>query len=232
MLLCHRKLIEKQIDNGFLPFFNNGIMSLKRMFCTIGITGIYECVSELIGDPLSEEGITYYKHILQQIHNYADEASKNGILFNCEEVPAESLAVKFAEKDKHVYNMNYEIYSNQFVPLSRDVDIHRRISFEGKFSKYLSGGCITHINMMEKITSVEQMKELMMYAIKSGVEHYAINYNFCVCKNNHVTTNKPKCKCKICNEPVQEYTRIIGYFVPVEQFSKGRKREHSTRVFY
>lgn len=233
-LRCHRKLIEEQISKGFLPFFRSGIMSLKRMFCTIGINGIYECVKELIPnqDPLSEQGLEYYKFILEYIHSYAENISKSGILFNCEEVPAESLAIKVPQKDKILFNMNYDIYSNQFVPLSHDVDLHERISLEGKFTKYLSGGCITHINMIDKITSVEQMKDLMVYIIKNGVEHYAINYNFCMCANRHLTTNKPKSPCRECGLPVQEYTRIIGYFVPVEQFSSGRKKEHNTRKFY
>ena len=93
-------------------------------------------------------------------------------------------------------------------------DIHKRIKFEGQFSKYFNGGCITHINMIDKITSIEQMKELMKYIIKCGVEHFAINYNFCICNNKHLTTNKPNDPCKECGEAVQEYTRIIGYFVP------------------
>jgi ribonucleoside-triphosphate reductase (formate) len=232
ILRCHRALIEKQIKNEFLPFFNNGTMNLKRMFCTFGINGIYECVKELINEPLSEEGVMYYKHILGAIHSYAEDISKSGVLFNCEEVPAESLAGKFATKDSIVHGMNYEIYSNQFVPLSCNIDIHQRITFEGQFSKYLSGGCITHINMIDKINSVHQMKELMTYIIKSGVEHYAINYNFCMCEDNHLTTNKPGCSCKQCGKPVQEYTRIIGYFVPVSQFSSSRKKEHATRSFY
>jgi ribonucleoside-triphosphate reductase len=232
MLRCHRQLIVKQIQNGFLPFFNNGTMNLNRMFCTIGINGIYECVKELIDDPLSEEGMMYYQHILNHIHQYAERISKNGVLFNCEEVPAESLASKFALKDKILYGMDYEIYSNQFVPLSCNIDIAKRIEFEGKFSKYLSGGCITHINMVDKITCIEQMKKLMLYIIKCGVEHYAINYNFCMCTNKHLTTNKPNSLCKECNQPVQEFTRIIGYFVPVDQFSKSRKLEHTTRTFY
>ena len=51
-------------------------MSLKRMFCTIGINGIYECVKDLNGDPLSETGTIYYKHILERIHNHAVKVSK------------------------------------------------------------------------------------------------------------------------------------------------------------
>jgi len=234
ILRCHRALIERQIKNDFLPFFSNGTMNLQRMFCTIGINGIYECVKELINDPLSDEGITYYQRILGTIHSYAENISKSGsgMLFNCEEVPAESLAGKFAMKDSIVHGMNYEIYSNQFVPLSCDIDIYRRIAFEGKFSKYLSGGCITHINMIDKINFVQQMRDLMTYIIQSGIEHYAINYNFCLCENNHLTTNTPGHSCKQCGQSVQEYTRIIGYFVPVSQFSSSRKKEHVTRTFY
>jgi ribonucleoside-triphosphate reductase len=234
ILRSHRKLIEIEIANGFLPFFNYGIMSLNRLFCTIGINGIYECIKELIDEPLSETGIMYYKFILERIHNHAEMASKAtpDALFNCEEVPAESLANKFAQKDHIVNGMNYEFYSNQFVPLSCNIDLTKRIEFEGKFSKYLSGGCITHINMIDKITSVDQMRELMLFIIKSGVEHYAINYNFCMCRNKHLTTNKPHSPCKECGDPVQEYTRIIGYFVPVEHFSSSRKKEHASRVFY
>ena len=171
-------------------------MHLNRMFCTFGINGIYECVKELIEEPLSNEGITYYKFVLGKIHSYAESISKSGVLFNCEEVPAESLATKFATKDSIVHDMNYDIYSNQFVPLSCGIDLHKRITFEGQFSKYLSGGCITHINMIDRLTSVQQMKDLMTYIIKSGVEHYAINYNFCICENEHLTTNKPGCLCK------------------------------------
>jgi ribonucleoside-triphosphate reductase len=232
ILRCHRTLIERQIKNQFLPFFNNGTMHLSRMFCTFGINGIYECVKEMIDEPLSTEGIMYYKHVLGIIHNYAETISKSGVLFNCEEVPAESLATKFATKDAIVHGMNYDIYSNQFVPLSCNIDIHKRITFEGQFSKYLSGGCITHINLIDRLTSVRQMKALMTYIIKNGVEHYAINYNFCICENHHLTTNKPGHLCKQCDTPVQEYTRIIGYFVPVSQFSSSRKKEHSIRVFY
>lgn len=232
ILRSHRRLIEEHVKNKFLPFFENGILDLHRMFCTFGINGIYECVNEITGDPISKEGAEYYKYILSKIHEYTKSISKNGVLFNCEEVPAESLASKVARKDHVVYGMNYDIYSNQFVPLSYEIDIHERIKYEGMFSKYLSGGCITHLNMMEKISSAEQMRIMMMYIIQNGVEHFAINYNFCKCKNNHITTNKPGMLCKECGEKVDEYTRIIGYFVPVAQFSSGRKKEHSTRKFY
>jgi len=231
-LLSHRKLIEKRISQNFLPFFRNNVMHLNRLFCTIGVNGIYECVKELGVDPISEVGQTYYKLILGYIKNYSVEKSKETkIMFNCEQVPAEQLAIKFADKDHLLLGMNYECYSNQFVPLSLNIDVSERLKLEGLYSSYLIGGSITHINLMEKIQTKEQMGQLLKYAIKCGVEHTAINYNFCKCKNGHITTNKPNQRCSICGEDVEEYTRIIGYFVPKDQFSKGRKHEHNTRQF-
>lgn len=234
ILLCHRKLVQERIDAGLLQFFTSGIMSLSRLFCTIGINGIYECSQEIAGDALSEQGKSVSKEILQVIHQYtisATEETRKEVKFNCEEVPAESAATKFADKDRYLFNMKHEIYSNQFVPLAKDIDVSERIKIEGEFSRYLSGGGITHINLIEKLTTQNQMATLINYSIQCGLEHFAVNYNFCKCSNNHVTTNKPKMPCKVCGSPVQEYTRIIGYFVPVSQFSDGRKKEHATRYF-
>jgi ribonucleoside-triphosphate reductase len=232
ILLSHKELIKDKINKGLLYMFSNKVMNLSRLFCTIGINGAYECVQELGYDPLSREGMKIYEHVLSIIHNFSISISNNTDKFNCEEVPAESLAGKFARKDKVMLNMKYQQYSNQLVPLYCNVDIVDRVKYEGMLSHYLNGGCITHINMIEKITQKSQMMSFIEYIIKQGVEHFAINYNFCICKNKHITTNKPGQKCRICNEAVSEFTRIIGYFVPVSQFCSDRKIEYLTRTFY
>jgi ribonucleoside-triphosphate reductase len=172
-------------------------------------------------------------NLLEEIRSYATECSKKyKSPFNVEQVPAESLAVKFAAKDRHLHEMKYSIYSNQFIPLWVDCDIADRIEMDGKFSKALTGGGISHLNLGEKLTSPNQMKKLIEYAVKCGCEHFAINYNFCKCKNEHVTVAGPSKVCPICAaEIVEQYTRIIGYFTPVSAWNKGRQEEHAKRVF-
>ncbi len=233
ILIAHRKLLRKRIDQGFLRFFDYGIMHMERLFSTLGINGIYECLEEL-GMPITTpRGKALAHKLLNHIKEYATSCSKQyKHSFNVEQVPAESLAVKFAAKDALLYGMDYSIYANQFIPLWVEQDITDKIKLDGEFSKTLTGGGISHLNLGEKLTSVSQMEKIIEYAVKSGCEHFAINYNFCKCKNDHITVAGPSKQCPMCGvEIVEQYTRIIGYIVPVSSWNKGRRKEHATRVF-
>ena len=53
---------------------------------------------------------------------------------------------------------------------------NERIKLDGAFSKVLTGGGISHLNLGERLTHENQMKKLIEYAIKYGCEHFAINY--------------------------------------------------------
>jgi len=232
-LLAHRKLLEKRVKQGFMPFFRYGLMSMSRFFSTFGISGIYECLQGLGYSITTEQGKQLAYDLLEYIKNYSTECSKKyKCSFNVEQVPAESLAVKFAAKDKILYNMDYSIYSNQFVPLWVDCDIVDRIKLDGAFSRILTGGGISHLDLGEKLTHSNQMKKIIEYAVKSGCEHFAINYNFCKCENDHVTVSGPSKNCPICGGEIKvQYTRIIGYFTPVTTWNRGRQVEHSNRIF-
>jgi len=232
-LLAHRALLQKRVADGFLPFFRYEVMSLQRLFSTFGVNGIYECLEELGYSMFSAEGRQLTHQVLEYIRSYATECSKTyKCSFNVEQVPAESLAVKFAAKDKLLYNADYPIYANQFIPLWIDCDIVDRVKLDGEFSKSLTGGGISHLNLGEKLTSPLQMKKLIEYAVVCGCEHFAINYNFNKCANNHVTVAGASKTCPSCGaQIVDSYTRIVGYYTPVSSWNKGRQSEHQRRVF-
>lgn len=232
-LISHRQLLKKRVEQGFMPFVKFQIIHLDRLFSTFGITGIYECLEEFGYSMTTENGKKLALDLMEYIKTYAAKCKKDtGFFFNIEQVPAESLAVKFAAKDSLLYGMDYPIYSNQFIPLWVDVDIVDRIKLDGNFSQVLTGGGISHLNIGEKLTASSQMKKLISYAIKAGCEHFAVNYNYCQCENDHVTVAGPSEKCSICSAAiVEQYTRIIGYFTPVSAWNKARQTEHSTRIF-
>lgn len=233
VLIAHRELLDKRFNQNFLPFMHYGLIQKERLFSTFGINGIYECLEELGISILTKKGKKLVHSLLDQIKSYAKECNqKYKVPFNVEQVPAESLAVKFAEKDKLLKGMNYEIYSNQFIPLWVDYDIVDRIKLDGEFSKSLTGGGISHLNIGEKLTSKDQMKKLIEYAVKAGCEHFAVNYNFSKCKKNHVIVSDQTSICPICGEEIiEQYTRIIGYFTPVSTWNRGRQAEFKKRVF-
>jgi ribonucleoside-triphosphate reductase len=233
ILIAHRDLLKKRAKQGFLRFFHYEVIHMQRLFSTFGINGVYECLEEL-GKPITTpEGKALAHKLLGRIKDYATECHKKyGHPFNVEQVPAESLAVKFAAKDALIYGMNYPLYSNQFIPLWVDYDIIDRMQLDGEFSKTLTGGGISHLNLGERLTSINQMKALIDHAVKCGCEHFAINYNFCQCKNDHITIAGPSTQCPICGDPIiEQYTRIIGYRTPVSSWNKGRRKEHGKRVF-
>jgi len=232
-LIAHRKLMELRVIEGFLPFFKYDIMSMQRLFSTFGITGVYECLEQIGYSILTEQGKQLAYDLLEYIRQYATESSKKyNCPFNVEQVPAESLALKFAAKDRILYDMPYKIYSNQFVPLWVDCDIVDRVKLDGIFSRALTGGGISHLNIGEKLTSTTQMKTLIEYAISCGCEHFAVNYNFCKCQNSHISIAGPVNSCPQCAAPIiEQYTRIIGYFTPVSAWNRGRQDEHKNRIF-
>ncbi|TET06787.1 anaerobic ribonucleoside-triphosphate reductase [Candidatus Dependentiae bacterium] len=233
ILISHRNLLKDRINQGFLKFFNYDVMHIDRFFSTFGISGIYECMEE-IGMPLTtKQGREGAHQLIGEIKQFAHTCSKEtGSSFNIEQVPGEGLAVSLASKDRLVYGMNYSIYANQFIPLWVPCDIVDRIKIDGEFSRSLTGGGITHLNLGERLTSQHQMKKIIKYAVTCGCEHFAINYNFCSCVNKHITIAGPSERCPLCSEPiVDQYTRIIGYFTPVSTWNKGRQYEHKNRIF-
>ncbi len=233
ILVAHRALLAEGIKRGFLHLFTHNVMHLSRFFSTFGINGLYECLEEL-GTPITtEQGRLRAHEILNLIKEFSYQCSREtGTMFNVEQVPAESLAIKFAQKDTLLYGMHYSLYANQFIPLWVNADVVDRIKLDGEFSRVLTGGGISHVNIGEKLTSIDQMQQLIMYTIACGCEHFAVNYNFCMCVNNHVSIAGQSKRCPLCAAAIKDqYTRIVGYYTPVSSWNKGRRQEHGRRIF-
>ena len=181
--------------------------------------------------------------------------SNETVIFNTEQIPGESMAVRLADID-HILGYNiknddsnndedidvpyidlekkYELYSNQYIPLIDDASIYDRFYVQGKFDSLTSGGAILHINVDdEKPISKEQFKRLMESAKSLNVVYFAINYAYSECENNHFSVGK-KDKCNICDSKIiQQYTRVVGFITPVNSWNETRRKyEFTEREFY
>ena len=238
LLLIHREeILRRRVERGFLKFFDPkqvGWFSLDGMFSTFGINGVYEMCEYMGYKITSEEGQQFVGKVLKHIEAYAKKCSKDtGHSFNVEEVPAENTGTKLAAKDNLLYGTDCKLYSNQFIPLMADVPIFDRLTAEGKFMHMLSGGAITHINVLSEIDTDEKMYKLMIAAMHKGVEHFAVNYGFNECINGHVSIGGNKLtKCPCCDAPIKDHiTRVVGFFTRVSTWSPNRKEEFKKRVF-
>jgi ribonucleoside-triphosphate reductase len=179
-------------------------------------------------DIREKTGQDFTKEVLDFIEEYIEETSKiTGHSLNSEEVPAESVAIKLCKKDKIVIgeeNNPFMMYSNQFIPLVVPASIPERIKITGKFMDRMSGGAILHINLQEQIKDSNTMKKLIEYAVKNGVSHFAINYAFGTCENNHITVCGNAKTCPICGATITDWmTRIVGYFVHTTSWEPTRR---------
>ena len=235
ILKIHRELIQNEIDLGLLPLYSLGFMELKKQYSTIGIVGFYEAMQILGYDIVEDSNIDYAKKVINYMNDRNEQFSEeDGYLYNLEQVPAESLSIKLAQKDKILNGMKYEMYSNQFLPLIKNVPLTKRIKLQGVFDASMSGGSVLHINIAEKIKSTEMLLTLMNHAVENNVIYFAINMNLAVCSNHHITIGKVD-KCAICGEDIVEnYLRVVGFMTPVSSWKEERrgKIDYESRVFY
>lgn len=230
-----RELIKKRIAVHALPLYDYGFMSLQKQYATTGLNGINEAVEILGYDILTPDGQRIVSKLLQtvnEINDMYDEEMKYA--HNCEQTPSESSAIKAAAKDHFLgINTQYDLYSNQFIPLITEADMLDRIQLQGLFDSQFSGGAIAHLNVEDRITDVDQLVDLINLTVKMGVVYHAINYMLQKCENGHMTVGK-RDVCPICNSKITDnYTRIVGFLVNTKNAHKVRRElDIPNRQFY
>ena len=230
-----RNIVNRTIKTGAQPLYSLGYMSLRKQYSTFGVIGLYEALEILGMDIQTKEGQEFALKMLGIINNTNEELQKKfKYPHNCEQIPGENVAVKLSKKDRILgYNDKYNLYSNQFVPLVKRVNMLDRIELQGLFDKHFSGGAICHINMDQEITDKEVMKNLIETCAKQGVVYFAINFVLQECENHHLTVGNVD-TCPICGSPITgKYTRVVGFLTKVEHWiDVRREQDFPNRQFY
>jgi ribonucleoside-triphosphate reductase (formate) len=231
-------IIYRRISSGFLKFFEPmRWLNIKRYFSTFGIIGVFEANEFMHLNIQSEEGIAFTSEVLQFIEAFAKKTGKElGYPMNVEEIPGESVATKFVQKDRVLFGEDkvpFELYSNQYIPLIADVSLPERIELTGKFMEILSGGGILHLNLKDRITDPNVMRHLIEYSVSKNTTHVSVNYSFGECEDGHVTVCGNSETCPICGKKIISHvTRIVGYFTKTSSWGKARREyEFPRRIF-
>jgi len=230
-----RFILQKRIEGGSLPLYTLGFMDLSTQYSTIGVVGLNETCEFMGLHIMEEDGQHFVTDILNRITKIEDEHSKKfKYPMNMEQVPAENSSIKLASKDKLLgFQHEYDLYSNQFIPLIVNADLLDRIRLQGMFDSKMSGGAIAHLNVESEIEDPKLIEDLITAAVKSGVVYHAINYNLQRCKNRHMTVGKND-NCPICGELIEDnFTRVVGFLVNTKNFHKVRREvDYPNRQWY
>lgn len=230
-----RDIVKGKIEAGNLPLYKLGFMDLNKQYSTIGVNGLYDALQYLGMDILSEEGQQFVLKIMENLNKTIDHCQEiYSAPHNCEQVPGENTSIKLAKKDKYLkYQNDRDFYSNQFIPLTADVDMLDRIKLQGLFDSHFSGGSVLHLNVEEQITSIDQLVSLIELCAKKGVVYFSINYNLQECENSHMSVGR-KDICGICGGSiVGNFTRVVGFLTKVDHWHKVRReQDYPSRKFY
>jgi ribonucleoside-triphosphate reductase len=154
------------------------------------------------------------------------------VMYNIEEVPAESASGLLATKDKLKFpdKATKPYYNSQFVPLSYDVPTGRRIEVEGNFQNMTTGGSMAHLNILGTMDEENGFKLQDRIIKNTELVQFALNRGFTLCPKGHNTMGVFQ-KCPVCGETekLDWVTRIVGYFVPVSSFNKLKQLEFHQR---
>ena len=230
-----RNIIKRTIKTGAQPLYSLGYMDIAKQYSTFGVVGLYEALEILGLDICTKEGKEYALKIMDVINQTNRELqSRFKAPHNCEQIPAENVAVKLAKKDRLLkLNDSYELYSNQFIPLIKKTNMLDRIELQGTFDSQFSGGAICHLNMDQEIKDVSIMKDLIRVCAKKKVVYFAINYVLQECEEGHLSVGNVN-TCPICGKEITgKYTRVVGFLTKVNNWNPVRRTvDFPNRQFY
>lgn len=235
-LTSMRHILQRNIEKGLLPNYQDGAVELSKQFCTIGGIGMYE-VMDLFGlintDELgcksySDEAVEFATQILD-VMNKTKDSFDCDFSFNIEMIPAENCAGVICQADNLLFEQNkYFIYSNQWIPLMEKCTIQEKCRLGHLFDQKCGGGCIAHINIENRFANEEEAWQMLNYVAAHGVIYFAFTTKISVCEDKHAFIGEAYCP--VCGKPIADtYARVVGFYTPTSSYQKIRKREFDRR---
>lgn len=238
-LTSMRHILERNIEKGLLPNYQEGAVELDKQYCTIGILGMYEVIDsfglvetdEFGNKSYTDEGLEFASEILDTINQVKDEFECD-FSFNVESIPRENCAGVICAADNLLFEQDkYFIYSNQWVPLTEQCTIQEKCRLGSILDKKCGGGCIAHIDIENRFPTKESAWDMLNYVASKGVIYFAFTTKISVCEDKHSFIGVQTCP--ICGKPVaDQYARVVGFYTPVSSYQKIRKKEFNLRRWY
>ncbi len=253
VLLLKRRIIERNLKNGLLPFMNQPIdkkgaryLETDRQSFIVGLVGMNELLKAHLGEEMHESdnawkfGLKVMKKMKDTVAEFRKETKLN---FSLARTPAESCAYRLAQIDNKKYGKRFvangrgdeAYYTNSFhVRPSADVPLWKRLKIEGSFHPLTDGGAMTHVWLGESTPKAEGIYELTeKIATQTAIQYYSYTKDLSVCKECNYTTSGLTNICPKCgSKNLDWWSRITGYYQNVGGWNKGKLTELRERKRY
>jgi ribonucleoside-triphosphate reductase len=233
--LAYNENLKMFLEKGMLPLFDAGYINMGRQYLTIGVNGLVEaaesCGIEINDNP---EYVTFVQEILGLIESYNKKYRSDGVMFNCEMIPAENVGVKYAKWDREDgYFVPRDCYNSYFYRVEdSSLNVLDKFRLHGrKYIERLTGGSALHMNLEEHLTK-SQYRQLLHVAAREGCNYFTFNIPNTVCNECGCIDKRYLKQCPECSSQDIDYlTRIIGYMKRVSNFSAARQVEAQKRYY-
>ena len=243
-LKVKRTVISKLLDSGLYPYTKRYLGTFDNHFSTIGLVGMNEaCLNAkwLKANLTEEKAQKFTKDVLNHMRErLSDYQEEYGDLYNLEATPAESTAYRLAKHDLKHYpsiitagDKDKPYYTNSsHLPVGYTEDIFTALDIQDELQTLYTSGTVFHAFLGEKLPDWKAAANLVRKIAENySLPYYTLSPTYSVCKNHGYIAGEEH-KCPECGETTEVYSRITGYYRPVQNWNDGKSQEYSERKVY
>ena len=244
-LKIKRGVITKLLEEGLYPYTRRYLGTFDNHFSTIGLVGMNEVglnANWLRADMTDKRTQEFTKEVLNHMRNrLSDYQEQYGDLYNLEATPAESTAYRLAKHDKKRWPAiktagkpgDTPYYTNSsHLPVDYTTDIFDALDIQDELQTLYTSGTVFHAFLGEKLPDWKAAANL----VKTIAENYKLPYytlspTYSICKEHGYLAGEVAV-CPHCGQPTEVYSRITGYYRPVQNWNDGKLQEYANRKEY
>ena len=244
-LSIKRTVITKLLNEGLYPYTKRYLGTFENHFSTIGLIGMNEaCLNaRWIRKDLTEtEAQDFTKEVLNHMRErLSDYQEQYGDLYNLEATPAESTTYRLAKHDKRRYpdiitaggDDGAPYYTNSsHLPVGYTEDVFSALDIQDELQTLYTSGTVFHAFLGEKLPDWKAAANLVRkIAMNYKLPYYTLSPTYSICKKHGYLAGELY-ECPHCGEKTEVYSRITGYYRPVQNWNDGKAHEFKDRRTY
>jgi len=236
-LKIKRTFITKLLDAGLYPYTKRYLGTFDNHFSTIGLVNAKWLRKDLSAPEAQQFAKGVLNHMRERLSDYQ---VLYGDLYNLEATPAESTAYRFAKHDKKLYpdiitaNENGTPYytNSSHLPVGYTDDIFEALDIQDELQTLYTSGTVFHAFLGEKLPDWRSAAILVRKIAENyRLPYYTLSPTYSICKNHGYLAGEVK-SCPVCGKGTEIYSRITGYYRPVQNWNDGKAQEFKDRRTY
>ncbi|MBQ7703649.1 MAG: ribonucleoside triphosphate reductase [Firmicutes bacterium] len=243
-LKTKRTVITELMEQGLYPYTKRYLGTFDNHFSTIGLVGMNETALNakwLKCDLTDARAQRFARDVLNHMRErLSDYQEQYGDLYNLEATPAESTTYRFAKHDKELFpdiitaNMNGTPYytNSSHLPVGYTEDIFSALDIQDDLQTLYTSGTVFHAFLGEKLPDWKAAATLVRKIAENyKLPYYTMSPTYSVCRD-HGYISGEAFSCPICGKKTEVYSRITGYYRPVQNWNDGKAQEYKDRRLY